>query len=689
MRLGIASIVFSSFVLALTACDTPPPVRGCASSSDCVADQVCVDGRCRVASDGGTEPSFDGGPRPDAHTASVTGIHVEPASATVTAIDGAMSTVDFELIADYDDGTTAALATGFWSADAPLVGEIDRESGVYAAGGVIAGSATVTVEALGRMASATVSVRIERNVLAEGAPADAADRFTGAPVSDPARAAALLYPLEGTLFPENVYPADVQWEGGVAGDLYRVRMDADGVAVRAYVAHAGGGFGYHWQVTREAWRAIAESAPETDVTIAIDRWEASSGAVIEGAARTVRFADAVIRGSIYYWDLGAGRILRIAGDGTGRETFMPSPPRRPSDGAQCVACHAISRDGRRMAAGLWDGGDFGAIFDLTGDTTADPPPMIVTPTVQRFLTASFNSDASRLVASNANELFLMDGATGARLPAGGAGLPAAAAAHPSWSPDDQSIVFVSNTDGGWAVDFTRGDLSIIDALPGDLFAAPRTIFTGAPLVAARPSWTPDSHWIAFQHGQHSRAYQDLGAGGSVLREATIRMVGRDGTAVFDLERLNAGDRHSFYPTFSPFTEGGYFWLAFFSTRDYGNAQVGTRGAARRQLWVAAIDATPAVGSDPSFAPYWLPQQDVSQENMAAFWTEEACRADGLGCATSGECCGGFCRDAGDGPVCVPPDLVECSRVGEACRVDADCCEGEGLTCISNRCGTLG
>jgi len=480
----------------------------------------------------------------------------------------------------------------------------------------------------------------------------------------------------------------VQWDGGAAGDLYRVSFTLPSVRVRAYVAWDGDD---HYLVPTAAWRALAESAPEIDVHVVVDRYEAASGEVISGAPRSVRFADATIRGAIYYWDLSEGRILRIRGDGTGREDFMPTPPARPRDGRRCVACHTISRDGRKMAAELWGGGDFGAIFDLTADLSVDPAPTLVPPTEQRFLGATFSPDTSRLVGSYRNELFLMDGSTGARLPAGGAGLPGAGAAHPTWSPDGADVAYASNTNGTWAVDFTAADLSIIPVTGPDAFGAPTMIFPGAGLAVAHPSWSPDSRLIAFQHGQHSRAREDLGPGAvprTVPRDATLVMVSRDGATTWTLERLNAGTTQSYYPTFSPFDEGGYFWLAFFSTRDYGNSRAGTAGTGRRQLWVAAVQDAPSPGADPSFTPYWLPQQDRATDNMAAQWTEEPCRADGRDCAVSGECCSGFCRDEGAGPVCVPPDRVMCSETGEACRTAADCCDSTA-SCVSNVCGTLG
>lgn len=673
-------------LIAAAGCGPSGPSGGtCTTDDGCETGERCVDGRCQLGLDAS---SGDGG-RMDASARTLSGLEITPAAPVVRAMNGTPASVELGLVARFDDGSTMPLTSAFWSVSSSLLGSIDSTSGVFTAEGTLAGTVAVTAEALGRSATATVTVEVEHEIVVDGAPGDAATHFSGTPVEDAARAAALLYPLAGTLFPENVQPADVQWEGGAAGDLYRVRFETTGVTVTAYVAHDGGGFGYHWLVNRAAWRALAESAPETDVTVVVDRWEAATSEVIAGAPRTVRFADAVIRGAIYYWDLSGGRIQRIRGDGTGLEAFMPNPPARAGDGKRCVACHAISRDGRRMAAELWDGGDYGAIFDLTADLSVDPAPTLseLPPAAgaSRFLTATFSPDATRLIGNNTNQLFLMN-ETGATIPSMGTPLPTTGAAHPSWSPDGTQVAFITNTDGTWGVDFARGDLAVIDVTAPDTFGPQRTIFSGAPLVAARPSWSPDSQWIAIQHGEHSRALQDVG-GSSIPRPGVVRMIGRDGATVFDLEALNGAERNSYYPTFSPFDEGGYFWLAFFSTRDYGNAQVGTRGTARRQLWVAAVSSSPGAGTDPSHAPYWLPQQDVTSQNMAAFWSEEPCRADGRSCASSGECCSGFCRDGGDGFVCVPPDEVPCSHEGEACSESADCCEGAG-SCLANRCGNL-
>ena len=671
-----------SLVLMGCSASTTSPTRPCTVPRDCALTETCIDGTCtaRPATDASVDGSGFDATLPDGGHRTLVSIAITPDSPTVATHDGLPSGVDLDLEASFDDGSTETIAAGFWSAAASVVGDVNSTSGVFTATGSVAGEVEVSVDALGMSASTTVHVTVEHTILVDPAPADAADRFAAAPVDDPARRAPVLYPLEGTVFPGNVAPPDVQWDGGAAGDLYRVHIVLPSVDVSAYVAWDGND---HFPVPQAAWRALAESAPETDITLTVARLDAATSEVISGEPRHFRFADATIRGAIYYWDLSEGHIQRISGDGTGREDFMPHPPARPSDGRRCVACHTISRDGRKMAAELWDGGDFGAIFDLTADLTVDPAPTLVPPSVQRFLTATFSPDTTRLVGSTGNELFLMDGNTGARITAGGSGLPTAGAAHPTWSPDGASVAYASGTNGGWAVDFTVADLSLIPVTAADAFGPPTTIFPGGGLAVAHPSWSPDSNFIAIQYGDNSRA-----ANTGVPYNATLKMVSRDGASTYALENLNAGATQSYFPTFSPFDEGGYFWLAFFSTRDYGNSRAGTAGTGRRQLWVAAVRDAPTPGADPSFTPYWLPQQDRATDNMAAQWTEAPCRADDRGCATSGECCSGFCRDEGAGPVCVPPDHVSCSAEGEACRTDADCCDA-AAACVSNRCGTLG
>ena len=101
---------------------------------------------------------------------------------------------------------------------------------------------------------------------------------------------------------------------------------------------------------------------------------------------------------------------------------------------------------------------------------------------------------------------------------------------------------------------------------------------------------------------------------------SLRMMHREGGEEFELAKANGAGENSHLPNFSPFDDGGYFWLAFYSTRDYGNAHVGTKGQARRQIWVTAISNEPQTGTDPSHVPYWLPDQDPSTHNMSAYWS---------------------------------------------------------------------
>jgi hypothetical protein len=628
----------------------------------------------------------------------LTRIVVDPPAATVVSRNGAAATQSFAVVGTFNDGTTRPLANGTWSMPVSLAAAVDANTGVVTAGGRAGGVIELTVRVPGPggaelSATAAVTVRAERSVLVDRLVPDVVDHFAPAAVTDRARQATLRYPLDRAVIPTNLPAPDVQWEGGAAGDFYRVRIQKPHVEVNAYLQHTGAAFGYHWPVDPEAWRALLESDPVDPLQITVERWDGAMRQRIAGESISLRVARAVLSGTIYYWDLSNGRLNRLDALTGARSLTIASPPSRAADGSRCIACHTVSRDGRYLSAELWDGDGPSATFDLTSsELSRDPAPTVYGPRDDlRYLFSSFSPDSNYLVINRGNSMQLLDRAAGTVVP--GSGLPTEHAAHPDWSPDGMSVALITNTNMGWAVDFTRGDLAVVPRTATTTFGALRVVHRGttdaAPAAGslvtdAHPSFSPDSRWIAFQHGTNSR-----GGNEGTHYPGRLEMASADATPdTPSLVLANAngsGEPSSYWPNFSPFDQGGYFWVAFYSRRDYGNAQVGTRGSRRRQIWVAAITNRPAAGADPSQVPYWLPGQDTALENMSAYWAPVACRMNSERCSVSSECCSGLCDRAPDGTFsCTPPPPAMCRREGTTCSTSSDCCNG--LMCLNRVCG---
>jgi TolB protein len=109
--------------------------------------------------------------------------------------------------------------------------------------------------------------------------------------------------------------------------------------------------------------------------------------------------------------------------------------------------------------------------------------------------------------------------------------------EPAWSPDGEQIVFVSRRTGD-------SEIYIMDADGTNL-----ELLNEAPKLDWRPAWSPDGEWIAFESWRNGNA--------------DIYMMRRDGS---DLQQLTTSQAEDGHPHFSP--DGRYIVFHSRRTGDY-------------------------------------------------------------------------------------------------------------------------
>lgn len=589
----------------------------------------------------------------DDGTDGLVSIDVMPADATLT-FTGTPATLAYSAVGHYDDGTTKPLdaADVTFSLDSAASGLGTIDGVTFTANGAAAGKGAVQATVGSVVGTTGLMVIVHTTQVGSGVDPNAGSNFPDPLPTGGAAAVAqtVVYPLNGAVMPSSVKAPDVMWEGAAAaGDLVRVRWIGGAATLDTILAVADpASFTYDLQPSDAAWQTLVDSAQGSPISVEVDHWDATNGPVA-GAPVQVHVVTADVVGAIYYWDLSEGRMQRI--DSNRRGLAIPNPPvtvnATDAAGDQCVACHAISRDGKYLSAELWGGGDQGAVFDLSnpavtqsvaGSDVYAPTVAPVTTTSYHTLFSTFSPDDTRLMVNNGLSLDVIDPMTGASVAQNGvAPNTLTNMAHPSWSPDGSLIAVVGNVsyNGGaapWAVDYTAGDLQVIPVTAPDTYGAPQTLVAqGTALGPAgesftAPSWPtfpPDSSVVAFGAGVNSRGRNTDGQTPptEIQYPGSLFFVPKAGGAPVRLDQACTNATNCFLPNFSPFDQGGYYWMVFYSTRDYGNAQAGTKGTLRRQMWITAIDKQKlAAGQDASAVPYWLPEQDHTTENMSAFWS---------------------------------------------------------------------
>jgi hypothetical protein len=688
---------------------------GCSSNS---SDGNGADGGASndaTADDGGA-PSFDSA------RANATSLAITPADGTLDVTDlAALPSQQLTARVTYDDGSTATALGVTWSVDRLDIATIASGGGTVTASGSAFGKTTITAKAQGLTATTSLTVRLHVTQNLAGLAAADVAKLAAATAVDPA-VGAIVYPYDKTVFPRGLLAPEIMWNGGSDGDVYMLHVTAQSYDL-AIVTAADPPSRY--AIPSATWNALTTTAAGGDATLELRRL--SAGAAYASARETWHVADANLRGTIYYWAIDQGQIIRIdlpsgtrspvfdTGSPTALGTPAPlnaqspnSPPWEDNGGGKrCVACHSVSKDGSTVAsifsrAGSEGPAGFYGIRTQTVGAIADY--------TQNGIFVALTPDG-KLAVMNTEEKWmqLLDTATGAAVPSALDGMRDLC--DPAFSPDGKTFALAAQCDPGlpppsYPVEFRTSNLVLYDFDQGTkAFTNARTVITSSGVgdAIAFPTFSPDSSLVFFQRGDFSRAKvgttqhgnDDLFVARAKAASTPIALDAANGKGVLTGDNLHL----NYAPTVNPIVEGGYIWIVFTSPRDYGNRMVSPRKAPpqdatwanQKQLWVTAVDAT--LGTvDPSHPAFWLPGQDATSANMFGYWALAPCKPTGTGtpasCTAGFECCSGFCRssdDAGAGAVCIDQGSG-CHQEGEKCSARGDCCTtSANVDCVAGIC----
>ena len=651
-----------------------------------------------------------------------TGISIDPVSATLAVSGSTPQTLQFTARAQPSGSTV----TPVWTLDDRQPGSIDN-AGLYTTSNTAGGVVHVTATYQGYAASATITVHYAVDITSGNVPDGTAALFDPAGktvVSTGADVPSLVYPVNDTMFPQNLYRVLFQWRGHgkplfqleFASAVASVTAYTDGVHATCTQAQTGGSC---WESSVTSWTALAASNAGQTVTLKIRALDNASAptTIYESPAYALHFSQKDVPGAIYYWSTTVAGVRRGTMGDAGPTNFL-TPAEADN---KCVACHTLSKNGKLLAADI--GGENLGVVQVSSKV---PAPVNFgsigsPPTNYASAWATFDPAAQYVVQSKSGVMTLRDAASGSCVGPNNGLLPLGtneSAVQPDWALDGKHIVFAGSSGSkNGTKDRAGGPLLqwIGTAISNDGVAY-GSVETLQPAISnvlyGYPMFNPTSEYISFVRGK--AVEKDLTDQIWIVKAATDKTtpinITRANTLVSDSKAAAAGVENNM-PTWAPTTGPDVQWIAFASKRDYGFvlcSPAGTTtstctatskiGSGKQQIWIAAIDVTKlGTGEDPSYPAFRVPFMELTEDCHRPFWALDALSgnddggsagaggsgAAGDGAAGSGGAgAGGASGGAGNGG----------AGGGAPCvHLDGDCSSGlccSGLECVSDANGDV-
>ena len=515
-----------------------------------------------------------------------------------------------------------------------------------------------------------------------GIPSNPGTLFTG--TDSASLAPVLVYPNDGVLLPPNMNQLEIHYlQGKSTGELYEISILGPYSEYRYYTRCYVDPAKFvkdtcAFELDPETVRVIAESNRGSGHLQLTVRGSDEHGKVGASTTASIEFAAEAVNGAITYWTASEPpRIMRFDfGSQSGlapvvEQTDLPDDSGNPGKNQHCIGCHALSRDGSRLVAGM-EGSEVGWLLYINDLSRPKTSPSWLTvdgrgvgvAAQNTIVTASFSPNGDQFVADSWPEdtavgptkLAFHDGTTGVRKSTLDVGF---AVTYPDWSPDGQSIavtrIYGANFYNLW---FFDGGISIIQRSGGTWkLPAVDVLAGGSGKNRYTPNFLPDSSLILFSESvapsddpsAKTDAYSNSVAAVGVVEPKAgatpVALAHANATGVADkltladnrndtlAKRIASGQLMNTFPRAAPFENkhDGHtlFWFTVSSQRRAGvrrfvanNSQV-EDAPTQTLLWMFALDADAVhAGKDGSYPGFFLPFQDMLTSNHMAYWAEK-------------------------------------------------------------------